>query len=503
MIREALICLILLIIATGVGYIFRMYHLLNTNVVLIYMVCVLLAASMTDGFVYGIITAILAIGSYNYFFVEPRYSLDVDNPSYVTAMTSMLFAAVLTSMLTSKSKLNERKAKARESETSSMLKLTNQVAEAYSVEKIAEHIIIYVSSVLKCEIACILAGDNAKLPDRFLRLTEQGELVWAPLPEKEELEAVFHLMGRASYSDSAHYREWPIYGHAGLLGILRIPLAEAKKMEQAQMKLFFSARETARLALERLNALQQQLRDNAVIEKERYRSTLLRSISHDLRTPLTGILGTSEMLLDMTPEEPKRKLIEDIYKDAQWLREISENVLSLTKLNDGGLIHKEPEACEEVIGTAVRRIQNRAAQRCIQVFVPEDCLVVLMDVRLIEQVLVNMLDNAVKHTREDGTICILAEEQEEQAVFEVRDNGEGLSEDDIPYLFQLFYTTKGENTDRQKGTGLGLAICEAIVKAHGGSIDARNGENGWGAIFRFTIPIKEETAKQVWEKDAE
>lgn len=490
---NALVSLLLLAAATGTGYLFRSNGLLDTNIVMIYMLCVLFVTSMTEGFVYGIIAAVLAMCAFNYFFVTPYYSLNVDHPSYLTAMVSMLFAALVTSMITSKSKMNEKEAREREFETSTLLSLTNQMSEAESMVEIAVNVVKYTSSILKCDIACMITQDDGRLCGRYLRRVQGLEQIWEDLLDKEELEKAFLGPVRPEFRDGPVYRDWPVYGQNGLLGALRIPLRESGKLTQAQMKMFFSMKETASLAMERKRVLKQQIHDNELVIKERYRSTLLRSISHDLRTPLAGIMGTSGILLDMMGEkDEKSRLVEDISRDAQWLYELVENVLGLTRLQEGELLHKEPEACEEVIETAIRRIRGRSRARILRIKVPQECLVVPMDIRLIEQVLVNLLDNAVKHTAENGEISLSVRRRENEAVFEVMDDGDGISREDMPYIFQLFYTTHGVHKDKKKGTGIGLAICESIVRAHGGKIYAMAREDKSGAVFQFTIPIKQE-----------
>lgn len=234
-----------------------------------------------------------------------------------------------------------------------------------------------------------------------------------------------------------------------------------------------------------------QLKERESMERERERANLLRAISHDLRTPLLGIMGTSEMLLDMTEEADQRKhLMKEIYKDADWLKKLVENILSLTRLQDGKVvIHKEPEAIEEVIATAVAHVERSYEGRSIQIEVPEDFRLVPMDAKLIGQVIVNLLDNAMKHTSEKELVAVLAAYEQDSLQVIVRDEGEGIPEVDVPNLFQIFYTSKTRAADVRRGIGLGLAICDTIVKAHGGTIVGRNRKDGKGAEFIFWLPL--------------
>ena len=197
---------------------------------------------------------------------------------------------------------------------------------------------------------------------------------------------------------------------------------------------------------------------------ERERANLLRAISHDLRTPLSGIMGTSEMLMDMTDKEDRRQeLLQGIYQDADWLKSLVENILSLTRLQDGKIvIQKEMEAIEEVIGCAVAHVERSFPEREIQVEIPEEFRLVPMDAKLIEQVITNLLDE-----------------------------GEGIAEADVSNLFKIFYTSKTRSVDVKRGIGLGLTICETVVNAHGGTIIGRNRTDRKGAEFIFTLPLTE------------
>ena len=245
------------------------------------------------------------------------------------------------------------------------------------------------------------------------------------------------------------------------------------------------------MALERIEVTVERVRDRENMERERERANLLRAISHDLRTPLSGIMGTSEMLMDMTDKEDRRQeLLQGIYQDADWLKSLVENILSLTRLQDGKIvIHKEMEAIEEVIGCAVAHVERIFPDRAIQVEIPEEFRLVPMDARLMEQVIANLLDNAVKHTKPQETIMVSARYTKDSVVVSVRDEGEGIAEADVPNLFKIFYTSKTRSADVKRGIGLGLTICETVVNAHGGTITGRNRTDRKGAEFLFTLPL--------------
>lgn len=200
--------------------------------------------------------------------------------------------------------------------------------------------------------------------------------------------------------------------------------------------------------------------------------------------------------MDMTEETDSRHILaKDIYDDADWLHGLVENILNLTKFQDGHLaLKKEPEAVEEVIGAALAVLKKRAPDREIEVSIPDSLLLVPMDAKLIAQVLVNLLDNAVQHTPEDKEICISVTEQpaENAVTFTVADQGCGIPQNQLSKVFQMFYTTSKKESSSKQGVGLGLAICQSIIEAHGGQIQAQNRADG-GAAFIFTLPLGEDT----------
>ena len=224
----------------------------------------------------------------------------------------------------------------------------------------------------------------------------------------------------------------------------------------------------------------EQERIKFAMEKEQMRSNLLRSISHDLRT---GIAGASSLIAesgDKMDPDSIMSLGKDINEQADWLIQLVENILNMTKIDSGKLVvEKKPEAVEDVITNALAYVKGRRKLRRVEIDIPEEMLLVEMDGKMIVQVLVNILDNAIKHTREDGVILIKAD---------VEDNGTGIEAEIKDRIFDEFVTFRPVSRDTGKGIGLGLAICKAIVTAHGGRIEAANREEG-GASFRFFLPF--------------
>jgi len=467
---SALLSIVLIAAATAVGTLFRAAGFPETNIVIIYMLAVLLCARFTTGFVYGLAVSVIATAAFNFFFTAPYHSLQVYDPDYLVTFAVMTTVSLLTSALTSRVKKSVLEIALREKETQALYVLTNRLSETESTEEIARVTVESIRDVFQT----------------------RAELIWFDDSGISETA----LMQRLEDTDGDCLTDgenciWPINGRESRLGLLRIPAEAGQQLGKNQKKLLWSMLECAALAVDQFRAAQERLRYREESEHERYRGNLLRAISHDLRTPLSGIMGTSEMIRDMSQEDdPRHALAQGIWDDADWLRSLVENILNLTRLEDGRLVlQKQPEAVEEIIANALEHIAKRAPEREIGVDIPEDLLLVPMDARLIVQVLVNLLDNAIKHTAPEREIRIAVQRDGTDAVFCVADRGDGISPEDLPYIFRTFYTSRHNRADAKRGIGLGLAICDAIVKAHGGTIRAENRTDG-GALFRFTLPME-------------
>lgn len=230
-------------------------------------------------------------------------------------------------------------------------------------------------------------------------------------------------------------------------------------------------------------------------EKEKMRANLLRSVSHDIRTPLTSIMGATTAVLEETglSEPEKRALLQDARADAQWLIRVVENLLSVTRIGDGQAhISKEPEAAEEILAAAARKFRKRFPTIRITVEAPEDLLLVPMDAILIEQVLANLLENAVLHGARTTAVGLRVSTDGAYARFCVRDNGKGIPPALLPVLFEgNFQPSEDSVQDGKRNMGLGLMVCTAIVRAHDGTIGASNLSGGGAEIF-FCLPLNEE-----------
>ena len=241
--------------------------------------------------------------------------------------------------------------------------------------------------------------------------------------------------------------------------------------------------------------VKRQERIKAEAETEKMKANLLRSVSHDLRTPLTAIIGSSSAVLenyDKFSDEVKKDLISHVRDDAQWLVRLVENMLSITRFNEQTVqICKVPQAAEEIAAEAVGKFKKRFNAIPVRVSVPDELLMVPMDATLIEQVLINLMENAVQHGKTTTKIELRLKSANGLAVFEVADNGCGIQKELLPHLFDGYLTRDQEEiSDQRRNMGIGLSVCMSIVQAHGGTMRARNRKKV-GALLQFTLPLEE------------
>ena len=480
-----------MIAATVLGFYFRALNIHETNIVTAYLLAVLLTSRFTRGYCCGIAAAVMAFLLFNWFFTEPYWSLKINDPGNIVTVIIMTITAMITSALTGKVKQAAEEAREKEAESNALYQMTNHLTDAENNEHIASILVETVSRIFSCKAGFVLYEESGEPGTTFLQQCDDGRQVHRELQNPLEFKKRMETL-HTPCDAGKEFSDYPVYGRNMLLAVLRIPTPCSENLTEAQLQLLHSLMENASLALDRLRSLEAQARSRDEAVQERYRGNLLRAISHDLRTPLSGIMGTSEMLMGMTEQEdPRYSMAKDIYEDADWLHSLVENILNLTKFQDGRLsLSKEQEAAEEVIGAALSVMEKRYPNREISVTAPEQLVLIPMDARLIAQVLINLLDNAVRHTKGSGEISVSLETTSDSAVFTVSDRGCGIPEDALQKVFQMFYTTARNEISGKRGIGLGLSICQSIVEAHGGTIEARNRPGG-GAQFLFTLPLED------------
>ncbi|MDV3427772.1 MAG: DUF4118 domain-containing protein [Bacillota bacterium] len=489
--------IIIMTAATFLSFLFRIISFHESNIIIAYILGVLLTAKITDGYFYGIIASAIGVLTFNFFFTEPYYTFIAYRPDYPVTFVIMLIAAIITSTLTARVKQEAKLSHLREKRTQILYQINKSLLMVRSINEIVHVCGEDIAKLFNRSVIISIADSSNSLEDPYIYKFNDDLYteVFNSTLERKVINDTFiseSPVGAGTDIDeysSAYYI--PIRGQSGNLGVIGVSCFEKNLLNDEQKYLLEAVMAQIALAAEREKLWEKQQKSKMEVESERLRSNLLRGISHDLRTPLAGILGATSTIMDnydVLGNNVKKDLLQDIYEETSWLIHSIENILSLTRMDEGRIeIKKNMEAVEEIVGEAVSRVKKLSGRHTIKIDIPDDLIFISIDGLLIEQVFVNLLDNAIKYTPEDSTITVSAKVEKDDIIFEVSDNGDGIPEDSLPLIFNRFYTGAASNKNARHGTGLGLAICKSIVTAHGGKIYAFNSQNG-GAVFRFILP---------------
>jgi two-component system sensor histidine kinase KdpD len=453
----------------------------------------IVVVSMRFGYGPALLAAVASVVSFDFFFVPPFYSFAVSDFRHVVTFVVMLLVAAVLSHLTRRIRDQADAARDRESRTANLYAISRELAVAQTLDG-ADGILAvaarHVHEVFSAAVAMLLPTEEGAL-----RVAHTDGL---PAGEEEKGLGVaewvwIHQRPAGLGTDtlpSAKALFIPLKGARGRVGILAlVPGGDANRLRDPEDRhlletfagIIGSAIERALLAEEaRLARLR--------VETEQLRNSLLSSVSHDLRTPLAVVTGAAQALLDPSaPTDPdeRRQLLETIHEEGQRLNRLVRNLLDMTRLEAGALrVNKEPHLIEEVIGSALNRVEDRLTGREVKTDVPGDLPAVPLDPVLIEQVLINLLENATKYAPPGTAISVSARVHDGAIEVEVADHGPGVAPADAERVFEKFYRARQAGG----GVGLGLTICRGIVSAHGGRIWVENRPQG-GASFRFTLPL--------------
>lgn len=462
------------------------------NILMLYMLCVVLVVVVTRGYVLGIASSMLCLFTFNYLFTEPRYTFWISDSRYLVSLSIFLITSVITSTLMTQLQKQARIARHNEMLAHNLYTLTGEYQNVSGKAQILQHGLHSLHTVQGHTCIVYLASGVNQLSAPYV---ENGRVIRA-FPDNTA-DAVWALIHNAPcgvgtpHAVQSEFKFLPMRGTDRVWGVLAVDCREGDLNEDESICVHTILTQMG-LAIQRENLYLEREENKIALEKQTLRNNLLRSLSHDLRTPLTGIAGSASFILDSYDEldrDTVRSLLRDILGDTTWLNNLVVNLLNMTRIQQGQLvIEKKREVVDEIVAEACSRIQHALKGRCLHTELPTDVLLVPMDGQLIIQVLVNLLDNAAKHTREACEISLRVYQRGQRAVFEVSDNGGGIAPGLLDHLFESFVTGRSNPSDAHRGVGLGLSICYAVVKAHGGEITAENNAHG-GATFRFTLPL--------------
>ena len=503
---DLLFTALILAAATVLGSAFLKCGFTESSIITVYLLSVLLISVFTRGYTCSSISAVLGVVLFNFFLTEPRLTLHAYGSGYPVTFATMLAASVITGTLASRLK-DQAKLSALAAYRTQILFDANQLLQkAGSGQEIMEITAGQLLKLLKRDIITYEVLENEAGKEG--RLSEGTVLPAAPdadlkalqallLKEEERAAAewVFRHKKRAGAStgtkNSARCQYLAVRIRGEVYGVIGIHTG-GHPLDSFENSVLLSILGESALAMENSRNAREKEQAAVRAKNEALRANLLRAISHDLRTPLTSISGNADTLRsgwEKLDDETRERIFTDIYEDSQWLISLVENLLAVSRIEEGRMqLHLSPELPDEVIREALQHIRIPTAGHRITVDCGEELLLARMDARLISQVIINLVENALKYTPSGSSIEVGAERQGDRVVIRVADDGPGIPDDLKPRVFEMFFTGDRKVADSRRSLGLGLSLCRSIVSAHGGEITLTDNTPS-GCIFSFTLPV--------------
>ncbi len=475
-------------LATGLCIFFRQ-TLSPVNLAMIFLLGVVIIATRASRRV-ALFASVLSVASFDFFCVPPYGTLAVDDSEYLITFAVMLVVGLSISSLTGRIRQQAAHAVGGEARTQALYRLTRELAGETLVFDVARKATGIMREVFGSLVVIFLPDQNGKISfwrrttDQLsVPQTEEGIAQWVFDHGKKAGRGMDTLPGA-----SALYL--PLQGSQKTLAVIAIPAegTELPASPEQQHLLELFASQTG-LAIERVQTTAAVRDAQLQVETEQMRSSLLSAVSHDLRTPLATITGAASSLLiqgGQMSAETRSQLLESIAQEADRLSRLVNNLLEMTRLESGAVeLKRDWHPLEEVVGAALTRLDGLLKGRAISTNIPEDLPLLSVDDVLLEQLFLNLLENATRYTPPGTPIRIAARAQNDGVMIEIADSGPGFAPGEEKLIWEKFYRGKGQGA---RGTGLGLAICRAIAQAHGGSIHAENRAEG-GAMIRLWLPL--------------
>jgi two-component system sensor histidine kinase KdpD len=463
-------------------------HLVPTNLAMVYLLGVVAVATRCSRRV-AVATSFLSVAAFDFFCVPPYLTFQVNDYEYLITFAGMLVVALVISTQTARIRMEAAHAVDREARTGALYRLSRGLAAQTRVFDAARTAAELAEEVFQAPVAIFLPDDGKitfrrRTSDQLpVSRTEESVAQWA----FDHGQKAGRGMDTLPEADAFYL---PLKGAREIVGVMCVvPDAEGRVFAPEQLNLLEVFANQTALSIERTRSQHAAEAARMQMQTEEMRSSLLSAVSHDLRTPLASITGAASTLRsqgERLPPEVRKELLESISEEAERLSRLVGNLLDMTRLESGVELRRDLFPLEEIVGAALQRMEPQLEQREVTTHLPDSLPLVYGDDVLLGQVVVNLLENAVKYSPAGTAIEVAAEASGDSVTMEVRDRGPGFVPGEEQRVFEKFYRGKSEGT---RGAGLGLAICRAIVGAHRGSIEALN-RTGGGAVLRIRLPLE-------------
>lgn len=483
--------------ATLLSFGFYKMGFTEANIIMVYILGVLLTSALVSHQIYSLVSSIASVFIFNFLFTHPRFSLTAYETGYPITFVVMFLTAYITGTFAIRYKKQASQSAKIAYRTKILFDTDQLLSKAGNKEEILNAAAQQIIKLLNRKIV-IFDSEDGKLsvprlfsPEGTMELFEIGKeelatAVWV-LKNNHAAGATTDTLSGAVYMYLALRVNERVYGVVGI---------EAKNnpLDASDYGILLSILGECALALENEKNAREKEEAAILAESEQLRANLLRTISHDLRTPLTTISGNASNLLsngDYFDEETKQQIYTDIYEDSMWLIDLVENLLYATRIEEGRMtLNTSTELLNDIIEAALKYVGRKSGKHPISTIYEDDFLLVRADGKLLVQVIVNIVDNAIKYTQAGTSVVIRASQKQDMALIQISDTGHGIPDDEKEKVFEKFYCGTHQIADNRRSLGLGLYLCKAIIEAHGGTIRVTD-NHPHGAVFCFTVPLEE------------
>ncbi|MDO4977414.1 MAG: DUF4118 domain-containing protein [Eubacteriales bacterium] len=495
--KECLICIGILFLASCLGLLMYEKGLNESNIVTTYLLSVVIISIITNGKIYGALASLATVFIFNFLFIDPKYTLIAYDEGYTITFIIMFVSGMIAGTLANRLKLFAAQSAQSAYRTRILLEANQELGKKQEQEQILQtlgnlllrlsgrKIVIYPHD--SNESILHFPNSNDSTQENEANQEENIRIIKWVMKNNKKAGA-----GTDTFSDAKDLYYALRVGDQNY-GAVSIEIA-GQPLDAYVNSMLLSIIGECSLVLDNLRNREEKEEANLRAQNERLRANLLRAISHDLRTPLTAIHGNANILIrndERLNEEKKEHLYEAIYDDSIWLIQLVENLLAITKIEEGRMhLHLQLELLTDVIEEALNHVDSQKKNHIIQFKKTDSFTMTRIDPGLIVQLIVNIINNAIRYTQKGSTITISTEEKDNMVIMRISDNGPGIADHDKKHIFDMFYTANQQIIDGRRSLGMGLALCKSIVLAHKGSIWVED-TVPQGTTFVISLPAEE------------
>ncbi|MBQ9036411.1 MAG: DUF4118 domain-containing protein [Erysipelotrichaceae bacterium] len=478
--RNFLIFLSVMVFSIGLELALDSLGVKEENIYLVFVLAILIINIETKNIWYGLAGSLIMVLSFNYFITEPRRSFDVSDTNYYVSFIMFIVVTFMVNSLVLQLQRQIRKSKENEKKVNYLYRFSNDFLHAQSRNDVYQKAVVSLDEYLINDVS-IVSDDG----------TIYGKAISDTLDTAIEFASKSNTTINKANPMFRNIEETILPINSQLRSYGAIVIDGSHELSEEDMEFVRNVIEEMTVVLEKNYIAREQERTRVQVENEKFKTSLLRGLSHDIKTPLTMIQGGSNFLyesFEQLEEEEKKGIIRDIYDESCDLSEFVNNLLDMTRLDEENVkLNKINEAVDDILFEVNEKVKKRLGNKKLIIHNSDEMVLVYADVSLLTQVFVNLIDNAIKHTRDNTVIDVDYQKKENEILFRVKDNGGGIKPEKIEHIFENFYSITA-NQDRKRNHGLGLGICKTIIEAHEGKIWAYNNDEG-GVTFEFTLPL--------------